>query len=336
MMNRKGKVAWVLTAGLTMAAAGCGGGSAENGTTAADEETASLRLAMTTFAGYGLWYLADEQGYFEDNGVDVELTLIEDKDQTSAAFASGRINGWVTTVDTFLYYDAEEIGAVQVMVSNVSDGADGVVATNNIETVADLEGESVGVQMGSVGYFFLLNALNGAGLTEEDIEVNDMSAGDAGAAFVSGHVDAAATWQPWLDQASTRGHVLTSTADVPGLVVDTLAISKEDVENSPQMVTGVIQSYYDAYEFWAENQEEAIELMAKSSELSVSELQTQLEGVKFANAEESVRYFGTDEEPGQIYDVIETGAAIYQRAGLIDQEVNPDAIVDPTFIQELG
>src|SRR5690606_5056330 len=143
-------------------------------------------------------HLADEEGFFEDHDVDVELTRIENKDQTAAAFASGRINAWITTVDTFLYYDAEKIGAVQVMVSDVSTGADGVIATEDIATMADLAGKEVGVQVGSIGYFFLLNALAEAGLTEEDIVVKDMSAGDAGAAFVAGHLDAASTWEPWL------------------------------------------------------------------------------------------------------------------------------------------
>lgn len=302
---------------------------------AADEDT-TLQVALTTYVGYGLWHLADEQGYFDDRGVEVELTRIEDKDQTAAAFASGRINAWITTVDTFLYYDAEKIGAVQVMVSDVSNGADGVIATDDIATMADLAGKTVGVQVGSIGYFFLLNALAEVGLTEDDIVVKDMGAGDAGAAFVAGHLDAASTWQPWLSQADERGHVLTDTADVPGLIVDTLAVSKETVASSPRTIAGVIAAYQDAHEFWSNNPDEATQIMADAFDLDVAEFEAQIDGVEFADLERNLAYFGTADDPGQIYDVVATGSEIYRSVGLVEQEIDPGAIIDPTFVQQLG
>lgn len=62
--------------------------------------TAPLRAAETQpkSVGYGLLHLAKAKGFFETYGVDVALT--QDKPSTAAAIATGRLDGWATTVDS--------------------------------------------------------------------------------------------------------------------------------------------------------------------------------------------------------------------------------------------
>ena len=41
-------------------------------------EAGSLKLAHSTWVGYGPFYIARDKGFFKDEGVDVELTIMED------------------------------------------------------------------------------------------------------------------------------------------------------------------------------------------------------------------------------------------------------------------
>ena len=67
--------------------------------------------------------------------------------------------------------------------------------------MADLKGKTIGVEFGGSDHVFLLKALANAGLTEDDVNLVDMSTGDASNAFISGKVDAAAIWEPSLSMA---------------------------------------------------------------------------------------------------------------------------------------
>ena len=86
--------------------------------------------------------------------------------------------------------------------SNESLGADGIVANKDIQSMADLRGKAVGFAERTVSQFFLNLLLKRAGLSQADIEHIEMSADDAGNAFLMQEVDAAVTWEPWLSQGN--------------------------------------------------------------------------------------------------------------------------------------
>lgn len=74
------------------------------------QEERPLTVGMTTGVGYGLLHLADRKGFFEKNHVDVLLLTVQDKPSTAAAITTGRLEGWATTVDTFIFYDVKKTG----------------------------------------------------------------------------------------------------------------------------------------------------------------------------------------------------------------------------------
>ncbi|MFN8233771.1 MAG: ABC transporter substrate-binding protein [Actinomycetota bacterium] len=199
-----------------------------------------------TWTGYGLFHLAEDQGFFDDHGVDMTISVVEDESTNPAALESNQFQGDITTVDTNVRTIAAGADLVQVMAIDDSNGADGIVGTADIQTVNDLAGKTVGVKVGATSYVFLLSVLKDAGMTIDDIDVVDMNPGEAGTAFVAGQVDAAVTWEPFLSKATKRegGHVVISSADAPGLIVDSLAIRRDWVDANPDALVGLIQAYY--------------------------------------------------------------------------------------------
>ena len=101
-----------------------------------------------------------------------------------------------------------------------SHGADGVVASKDIESIADLKGKTVGVLRGGLPQFYLNVLLKEVGLSEADIEVVDLASEDAGQAFLLQEVDAAVTIEPWLTQGkeAAHGHLLTDSSETTGLL----------------------------------------------------------------------------------------------------------------------
>ena len=106
--------------------------------------------------------------------------------------------------------------------------------------IADLEGKTVAFAERTVSQFYLNVLLKEAGLSEADIETVEMSADDAGNAFLMQEVDAAVSWEPWLTQGkeAAHGHLLADTSQRPGLVVDCLVDQDRCPRRPPDGVPG--------------------------------------------------------------------------------------------------
>ena len=144
-----------------------------------------LKVAHSTWVGYGPLYVAKEKGFFEEEGLEVELIVMEDPKLRFPALAAGQIDIAVTTVDTMLNFLNEDQSYVYLFAIDDSKGGDGIVANKEIASVADLKGKSVAYGEGSVSQFYLGVVLKEAGLSIADVETQNMTAGDAGAAFVA-------------------------------------------------------------------------------------------------------------------------------------------------------
>ena len=103
---------------------------------------------------------------------------------------------------------AQAAGANLVYVGNEppSPKAEAILipATSQLRTVADLKGKRVVLNKGSNVHYFLVKALEGAGLTYGDVQVVFLKPSDARAAFESGDVDAWAIWDPYTAAAEAQ------------------------------------------------------------------------------------------------------------------------------------
>ncbi|NEU14354.1 aliphatic sulfonate ABC transporter substrate-binding protein [Methylobacterium sp. BTF04] len=85
-----------------------------------------------------------------------------------------------------------------------------------IRSVADLRGKRVALNKGSNVHYFLVKALEQAGVPYEAITPTFLGPADAAAAFAGGAVDAWAIWDPYLasGERSTGGRILVDGTDL--------------------------------------------------------------------------------------------------------------------------
>ena len=323
--------------GLTLLIAGLmlpGAAAAQSTPEATGGEPVTLRVAVSSWVGYGPLWLAEERGFFDEEGVAVDLSLIEVSADRITAMQADRLDASATTVDTWTLFAAQGAGLVQVLATDESAGGDGIVAKQEIASIADLAGKSVAVQSASTSQFLLANALDEAGLSLDDLNLLDMSSGDAGAAFVAGQVDAAVTWQPWLSTARETdfGHLLLDTKETPGLIVDTVAFRPQFVAEHPEAVAAFVRGYYRAVEDLEANPDEANAIMAESISMESEDFAATLADLRLWGAEENEAYFGSAEEPGPIYDLVQQAGEFYASIGVTDNVPDPQTIVDPAFV----
>ena len=113
-----------------------------------------LRIAVSTWVGYGPLYVAQEEDFFADEGIDVHLIKIETG--TFEALINGQVDAWASEFSSIIAQQpADERTVVCVFALDDSAGGDGVVATHDIQSIADLNGKTVAFDDDTVGELYL-------------------------------------------------------------------------------------------------------------------------------------------------------------------------------------
>src|SRR5213083_1401 len=175
-----------------------------------------LKIGYPVWVGYGPLFLADKKGFLKDEGVSVQFINMEDTKTRYVALAAGKIDGLMTT----------------------------------IETIKGLKGKKVAYGEGSVSHFLLGYLLKQNGMSFKDIVSVNMTAGEAGAAFVARKVDAAVTWEPWLTKgkSAAHGHLLADSTTTPGLIVDVLVFRNDVLRARGDEVRKVVAAWHKGVE----------------------------------------------------------------------------------------
>lgn len=318
---------------------GCGGApkeeTKEDANQAADGKAVQFKLAHATWVGYGPLYIAKEKGLFEKYGIAPELVVIEDESQYAAALASGQIQALGNVVDREVIHYAKGTAETFILAMDESAGGDGIIAKKEINTVADLKGATIGLDKSSTSYFFFLSVLEKNGLKEEDVTIQEMSAGDAGAAFVAGKLDAAVSWEPWLTNCSQRegGHVLVTSKDYPHTIVDVITMRQDFLKENPAAAIGLTKAWFEAIDFYRQNPDEGNEIMAKALGLKKEEIAEMAEGVAFFGKEENLAFFNQAGE-NTVYTLAERACKFWQEKGIITEQVNLTDLIDATYVSE--
>ena len=344
-MRRSRTALLVLLASLAVAlvAAGCGGGDDESsggstGTSEASAKAAPIKLAFSTWNGYIGLVIGVKEGFFEEAGVDVEYTVVEDPVQRFNAFKAGSLNAIATTVDTFSRTNANGVASVMVLGLDASVGGDGIVAKKDITSVEQLKGQTVAVSQGSTSQWLLAYVLDQNGLSLDDVKQTDLTSGDAGAAFVAGSVPVAVTWEPWLSKAEENpdGHVLASTKEYPDIITDEVAFSPDFIKENPDSVRAFIKGYAMAVDFLESSPDEAIADVTEYLGQSPEDVKATMETVPIWSIEESKKFFGTADSPGPIYDIFTKSGEFWKELGETQSVTDPSEAIDPSFLQDFS
>ncbi len=298
-----------------------------------------LKLAHSTWVGYGPLYIAKDKGFFDEEGLEVELIVMEDPKLRFAALAAGQIDVAVTTVDTMLNYLSDRQGYRYLFALDDSKGGDGIVADKDIQTIADLKGKSVAYAEGSVSQFYLGVLLKQAGLSLEDVETMNMTAGDAGAAFVAERVDAAVTWEPWLTRGkqSEHGHLLVDSSTSPGLITDVAVTTPEKLETRAADLEALYRAWVKAVEFQKTNAKEADEIMARGVGGWLEDPAVFAEtraGIVYYDDAMNKSFMGTAGAPGGIGATITNAEELGRATGLFQHDVAPADLIAFEIVNE--
>ncbi|WP_017324701.1 ABC transporter substrate-binding protein [Synechococcus sp. PCC 7336] len=295
-----------------------------------------ITLGYSNWIGWLPWAIAEEEDLFTANGVNVELKWFESALTSLEAMVAGQLDANSQTLsETITFAPSARNGEVIVLVNDNSDGNDKIIVAEEVNSVADLKGRQVALEEGIVGDFLLSLALEEEGLSRDEITILNMETGAAAVAFAVGQVDAVAAWVPFTQTALKRNgsKELVSSKDFPGAIPDLLVMSQTLIDERPEQVQAIVNTWYDTLEFIASNPQKSYEIMAKRAGISANEIQNFQSGVKMFTPQDNLEAFSSGNSMKHLNFAAQKIAKFITDIGFVQQIPSTDGLFDKSFVR---
>ena len=253
----------------------------------------AVRIGLNHWPGYEYLFLAEHLGYFREEGVNVRLVEFVSLGDSRRAFERGQIDAWgATTTEMLLSRGYSRRQAQAFYVTNVSNGADVILARKGINNTRQLKGARVGLEPATVAAVLLDGALRAAGLAIGDVKVVHLAVEQYEDAIRRGKVDAVCAYPPFSSHIVRSGIAkrIFDSSDIPNTIVDVLAADAASLAERPADYAAIVRAHDRALQFSRTHEEESLRVLARYAGLEVAEYRKALAGIEMLGLGDQDRY----------------------------------------------
>ncbi|HEX6511046.1 MAG TPA: ABC transporter substrate-binding protein [Chloroflexota bacterium] len=213
-----------------------------------------VKAAYVPVVAFSALYRAVDKGYFADEGIDMDLTVVQSASNAIAFLGSGQLDAAFGNIGDSFFNAVNRNLNVRIVGGITYSPHDPQTPTSAplvvrkqladsgaVKSPADLKGRKVALNaQGGIQEYLLAHSLQAAGLSVGDVDSVVMAFPDLPAALKNGAIDAAQPPEPFLTNSLEQGIISMLVANpVPGSLItallyggNLLAPGKESVANS--------------------------------------------------------------------------------------------------------
>lgn len=239
-----------------------------------------IQIGINDFPSYELLYLAQEKGFYRDEGVAVRIVEFASLSDAAMALGNKQLDAIATTLVDLVMVNQNAPGSVKAgWVIDYSNGADVILAGTQVRNVADLKGRRIGLETSSVGLLLLGRALQLNRIELKDVKLVDLDPLSGESALARGEIDALVTYAPYSERLAQKPGIwkIFDSRAIPGEVVDVLAFSAGLVAERASDIKAIIRAYMRAQSFLREQPAQAIAIMAEREHIDAESFRKVLE-----------------------------------------------------------
>jgi NitT/TauT family transport system substrate-binding protein len=256
----------------------CGGGGEDTaestGSGGADgaTETTQVTVGVIPIVDVAPIYLGDEQGFFEERGIELELVQAQGGAAIVPAVLSGEYQFGFSNVTSLLLAKSRNLPLKVVAAGNSTTGdpkddigALLVPADSPIQTPADLDGKTVAINTAkNISDTVVRESARKAGGDPASITFTELGFPDMPAAIAAERVDAAFVLEPFKSVALQAGarEISAPYADTAeDLLIAAYFTSEQTLAEDPELVERFTEAMNESLEYAAANEEEARQVL---------------------------------------------------------------------------
>lgn len=212
-------VATALGGALTACGSAITGEDSSGGGADGGSASGVVRVGHLPSALFAPLYIADAMGYFEDEGITLELTPLKSGQDGVPMLSNDQLDVMVAGFSAGMFNALEQGVAFKVVGSmGISPGdpensptalevRQDLLDDGTVSEVADLKGRTIGVAggPGATGGYLLAAMLEEGGLTLNDVQISNLATPDQEPALTNGSVDAATPSAPFSSSIEEAG-----------------------------------------------------------------------------------------------------------------------------------
>jgi len=313
------------------AGAGTGSDAAAGTSTSGEWSTDTLNIDFATYNPLSL--IVKDQGFIEEalgDGVEVTWTQSAGSNKANELLRAGAVDVASTAGSAALLArsNGSPIHTIDIY-SQPEWSALVVPEDSDISDVDDLEGKTIAATTGTDPYFFLLQALDEAGLSADDVTIENLQHADGRAALENGSVDAWSGLDPIMAASEAESDTKLIYRNVDFNTYGFLNATESFIDESPDVAQVVVDAYEKARAWAEDNPDETASILADVAGIDPAVATSVLERT----------HFDVDPVPGDDQRaVLEVVAPILVETGdVASQDTVDDALdslFDPSFAEE--
>lgn len=190
--------------------------------------------------------LANQEGYFELEGVQVKLIQFNNAQERDAAIQAGQVDGATADILAAALLTG---GGYDFKITSLTNDRFGIVASpqSGITRLQDLRGKRIGLSANTIIQYTVDAQLDKTGVPVDSYEVMAFPNQNIRLNMVmDGTVDAGGFPDPFLTMAVVQGATLLSTTESAGINAGVMLFSKRFLDNRLEDVKAFYRAYYKA------------------------------------------------------------------------------------------
>ena len=290
-----------------------------------EAHTPELRIGSNVWPGNEPLYLARENGYFDPQKI--HLVEYSSASQVIQSFRNGLIDAAALTLDeTLLLLErGEELTIVLVM--DISDGGDVIIARKDIASMAELRGRHVAVENTALGAYVLERAMDIAKLDKNTVNIVELDVNEHEKAFLQGEVDALVTFEPVRSKLlAVGGHILFDSKQIPGEIVDVLVVKNDYLRRYPKSIQHLRQGWYLSLDAIKNQPRESAKILGQRMQLNIDDTLASYAGLILPDQNENQRLLFGQPDPPLLITARKLAQLMFNHK-LLEKKLNPEVLL---------
>ena len=246
---------------LSMLCTACGSTTDEK-EVADNTKTETLKIGLMPDIDSIPFIIAQEKGYFKEEGVDVELQYFKSAMDRDSALQSGNLDGGV--------YDMLAAGFAVKITSSTNGNYCLIAGTGNTaKSLAEMKGQNISVSKNTIIEFVLDEMLAQNNMTEADINKTVIPQIPTRLEMLqNGKLDGAVLPEPMGSIAVKNGSYLVNSSEAMKINPGVMVFTNDSVENKKEVIKAMYRAYDKAIEYLNSTpQEEYMDLVIETAGL---------------------------------------------------------------------
>jgi NitT/TauT family transport system substrate-binding protein len=288
-----------------------------------------LKISYNTWVGFFPLAIAQEKGFFAQQGAQVQLVYNETSSNISA-FNTNQLDGVFCALGDAVTIGSQNAEDAVVAMTDESNGADMLVVQPGIQSIADLKGKHIGVKLSQFGELFVEQGLASQGLLAKDVSFVDTEASNVPKALQKQTIQAGHTWEPFISEAKIKPEqILFTSKQTPGVISDVIMFRGKVLRDRPEQIRAFLRAWFQAVDYWQANPQAGNALIAKFFKIDPKVIS--LEGIHLATLADNRAQFA----PNSKHSIAQS-AKLYNdfflRINSVSAPVNIDKLLNSSFL----